>query len=387
MAKVAITTIKDKFKTGDEPTQADFEDFIDSTYNVNDGTGLKFQADDGTYKFIPDLIGFLHEYTITVPIIKDGTLILADNKCNFPIVIEGETVAKTFDVTGGIVTLVDLHSNYIVVDHDTNTFVSLQDPDLIDYVRYIPYAECYRSGVNVHIQTAPLLAINAVDKGFERKSRTDRYVRQSGLTLLAVDNQLNITLDAGVVWTINKKYNLLPITTATDGFFCHHDNSVWHNQRLSGGPKVNNIQYDNSINLIDLTDNFWNITYLFRGIEDQDHCYLVLEDEEFSSMELAQAHNGIVPLPELISSHAMLVGRIICQKNNSYNFLCESYFNQTFNAATSVTSHSQLNGLDYATSGHTGFAKDNIVSYATNSTEEASAFANGAKIVIRTDLL
>jgi hypothetical protein len=52
-----------------------------------------------------------------------------------------------------------------------------------------------------------------------------------------------------------------------------------------------------------------------------------------------------------------------------------------------ISNHAQLTNLDYASSGHTGFAKSNIITEAASPAEEAAAFAAGAMIVIRTDLL
>lgn len=69
-----------------------------------------------------------------------------------------------------------------------------------------------------------------------------------------------------------------------------------------------------------------------------------------------QAQAATVPaLPVAISSHAVLVGKIIVQKTDATATSIQSAFDNTFSYA-GVSSHSDLTNLAWTSSGHTGTA-------------------------------
>lgn len=279
----------------------------------------------------------------------NGTVTVAANTASF-YADANKTTLQTFTIAGGVVSLTDQKANYIVADHNSNIFVALTDPALVDYVRYLPYAEVYRNGNNVHVQISPIFGNGEIEANHDRISKTNRYARETGLDAISVNEYLEITISGGVVWVINKPYTIPASSTSSRGFFEYHNAGIWSSTSALN-PKINNSQYDNGTNLVTLTDGYWNINYIYRGIEDQDHVYVVLSSGEYATAELAKSAGIIGDVPEMVTSHAMLVGRVIAQKGATSNFVIESSFTNTFAGASPVSTHNNLSGLQGGTDG------------------------------------
>lgn len=238
--------------------------------------------------------------------------------------------------------LIDLTNNYIVADRETGTWVVSTNIDLVDFVRYLYYALIYRSGNNVHIQLAPIIGAGEIEASFHRTLVGDKYKRVSGVDNLAVDSSLNITGDGGLVFCNNTEYEILPITTSTIWFFSHHVGGVWTNTFYANTPKINNIQFDDGVDLVGLTDSHCTINYLFRGIESTDHLYITLADQEFASVSEAQAYN-VIPVSAIIT-HAILIGRVITLKGATNSFTIESFFDEKF-PSIPISQHNDMGGV------------------------------------------
>lgn len=234
-------------------------------------------------------------------------------------------------------------TTYICADRDTNTWVLLTDVTAIDYLRYVPYFIAFKraGSTALHIQNIKLEAYGEVENNYHRTLHTDRYGRESGLDVIAVDGPHNITVNGGIIWSVHTPYTILPVTSATRQFTCASDGSV----TSILNPIVNNTQYDNGSGLQTLSTNQWVINWVFRGIEDQDHLYIVLSTA-YNSVDEAKAATTISYLPEIISSHALLIGRIIVEQGQDIAAgNIESAFSNTFAATTSITDHGNLSGL------------------------------------------
>lgn len=103
-------------------------------------------------------------------------------------------------------------------------------------------------------------------------------------------------------------------------------------------------QYDDGTDLQTLTDGYYTINYIYRGVEEQNHAYLVLGNQEYAWEELALASHEMPDPPEIISSHAVLVGRVIIQKNAT-NGIMQSAFHDAFQTDVLVSTHSLLSNL------------------------------------------
>ena len=248
----------------------------------------------------------------------------------------------------GYLTPADDTTTYVCADRDTDTWAQLTAVTDIDYLRYIPYFIVFKraSSNNLHHQVIKLTAHGEVEQHHQRVLSTNKYDRESGaLESISVDSSLNITASGGGVWATNNRYIISPITTSTRQFFNYQ--TTLGNWVVSShtAPVINNTQWnDVGVGLDTLTDTYWTINYLFRGIEDQDHCYTVLGTQEYATSVLAQADNSVPTTPDLINSHTMFIGRIIVQKNTTSDYIIESAFKTVFAASSAVTVHNSLTG-------------------------------------------
>jgi hypothetical protein len=303
----------------------------------------------------------------------DGSLTAGSN-VGFFYTDTTRTVLEQKDISGGTVTLTDQDTNYIVADYTTLTFVALTDFSLVDYVRYLPYAECYRNGNNVHVQLIPFWGNTATERYYDRKLKTSRYARESGLDSISVNSSLEITVAAGIVWSVDYPFTVPVSSTASRGFNSYHVGGAWTTTSALN-PKINNQEYDNGTDKVTLSAGEWTINYIYRGVELQDHVYVTLGQQAFASSDLARASSSIQSPPEIISSHAMLVGRVIVQKDATTGFIIESAFDASFGAASAVVDHSALLGLQGGTSGQ--YYHMTLADYTDRELTSRKGVANG----------
>lgn len=298
----------------------------------------------------------------------------------------------------GYLTLTDDIANYICADRDTDSWVVLTDLAAIDYLQYLPYVVIFkRFGSNsLHKQMIELQAHGETEAHHQRVFRCARYDREEGaLTSLTVaDTTLALSLAGGGVWAVNHRYNIPAVTAATRQFECALNTGSW-SYTSHAAPVLDNTEYNGASGMTAMSDDYWAIMYVWRGIENEDHVYTFFSDQEYASKEVAQASKTLGVVPPLAAAHAMFAGRVVFKKGatTSADWVCEGAFDTVFQASSAITAHASLTGRDavdaHPISAITGLQEtlDNILVSAVNLTEETAAFAAGAIIVIRTDLL
>lgn len=278
---------------------------------------------------------------------NDGTITVYSATCDFYNDLLTEIKCHIIEETN-----LDLSNNlddtiYIYADRDTDQYGFTTDQTLIDDIQYIRFAQIYMTytapNYYIHLQLSPTYGYGGAELRGQRTYRTNRYAIESGLDDIAVDTSLNITSNGGIVWSGDQRYTILEISPATTLFFCYHVNSVWTID-TSIGPVINNSQYDDGVDLVTLSQNkMWTINYIYRGIEHQNHLYIVLSPEEYESEILAKG-SGIIHIPpDIISSHAILIGRIIVKKNQTTGIIIESVVQSPiYTNAIPVNKHNDL---------------------------------------------
>jgi len=162
----------------------------------------------------------------------------------------------------------------------------------------------------------------------------------------------NLLLTAGRVWVGAIRVDTEAVDTSAVGeemFFYKHVAGAWV---LSRPTQYNNAEYDDGTDLVTLTSQRYAVNWMFRGVEDKKHLYMILGTGDYT---LAQASTAQAPTPpQAISSHAILVSKIIVQSGSNTAISIESAFDIEFGYAT-VVSHNDLIDL---TSGdpHTQYA-------------------------------
>ena len=294
-----------------------------------------------TYQTLPTNPGIDNDYWITSN--GDGTCYLSANTASF--LNDSKTaITNIYIASNSALSLVDLATNYIAADRDTGTWISTIARSTIDFIRYLPYAEIYRSGNNLHIQMNQIFGYVDSIKNFERIIHTQPYARESGLDAIAVTSALTFTTNSGTIYVGLTEYNILSVSPTTLQFFCFNSGGTG-TTNVHTNPVLNNTQYDNGTDLINLTPGYWTINYIYRGIELQDHVYTILGNREYQTVELAQASNTIGTLPDIISSHAMLLGRVIIQSGTTSNYTIESAFDTIYAGSSAISDHGALLGL------------------------------------------
>ncbi len=252
--------------------------------------------------------------------------------------------------TSGIPSLVDNETNYIYIDYNSGTPIwDVSNTDSIingsDKVRFMTV---YRLGTFVHTLEFGNIGAGLSEKLNARTIATERFARESGLTIGLSGSTGIATITDGIAWNGPFRQELAAVNSVDDFMF--------KNWRVSGNwtysvgtpftfatatDLINNTFYDNG-DLITASAGYYLTNYYYRGQEINDHIYEVFSQDQYDTFASAQLA-GIPSVPELISSHAVLVGRIIVEVG-TFSGVAESSFVTAFQSS-SVTSHNDLNGI------------------------------------------
>lgn len=295
----------------------------------------------------------------TTPVSGPGTITVPNKDVYF---FDGGVASDRlvkFTLTGGttgteLPPLIDLTANYLVGWYNGGApiFTIITDPTLINNIEYIHYCTVYRSGNNLHTQEDRLVNKSLSEKLFDRFYFTERYGHESGL-YLGIQNNAGtpeFMISEGVVWIGDNRITLPEMVYDSSSFFCHLDAGVWHNQYRAGNTDINNTQYQGATDLVTLTDTFYTVNHIYRGVEAQLHSYILLSTAEYATEALALASSLVTNIPALISSHADFIGRIVIQKG-AVTGTIQSAFTTTFGASSGITDHNILSGKQGGTVG------------------------------------
>jgi hypothetical protein len=254
--------------------------------------------------------------------------------------------------TAGISSLTDNDTNYVMVEYNNGSpryFVSTtnntNDSDVV--LAYI----VYRLGANVHVLEFGDYGAGLANKLNDRLIYTDRFGWESGLNLGLSGSTGVVTLTSGIAWNASFRQSLAAVNSQDDIFFKnYHSGGTW--VYTTTGDTLNNSYYDNGTNIVSGTTGKYLVNYYYRGQETNDHLYEVYGTGEYDSVVLAEASSS-PELPELVSSHAFLVGRIVVGVGETTG-ITQTAFGTVFQPsgyAPSSGLHNSLSGLQGGTSG------------------------------------
>ena len=286
----------------------------------------------------------------------DGSITIGNNGLyNLYRHADGSGLIRTFEISGDTFTLSNNSTNYIIADYNSGNVIIRVTIDVteINETTIIPLYTIYREGKKLHLLDWDSLGLALVNKIHQSIVKTTRYRLQSGLELGETPTRV-VTLSGGIVWYGANSINLSGFTSTGDTlYFCYHSGGTWYIQ--SGITQYNNLQYDDGTNLRYLNPNKYAVNYIYRGIESDDtECYMVLGQDNYQLID-AQASLPPPNLPPIITSHAMLVGRIIVQQGINTAYQIDSIFSAAFALSSSVA-HSDLSNLNWLISNHDGTA-------------------------------
>jgi hypothetical protein len=260
---------------------------------------------------------------------------------------QGDFKTYTIPAATGL-TLVDNALNALIVSYNGGSpvFSTTTDLSIINGSSVVGAATLYRTGVDVHYQS--------VDWGLATASTNNKkslliygIQRASGLSLDESTGRV-ITLTAGSVWYASTEYVEPAITSASSNCeFWYHSGGAWTHTNVS---TYNNTQYDNGTNLVTLsgagTQYAVNWVYRYVNGDTLPKLAYVLGGGNYNLTQ-AQAAAVTIP-PPILSSMAILVGRIIVAQNASTATQINSAFTTAF-AGTTVADHNDLANLQGGT--------------------------------------
>ena len=245
-------------------------------------------------------------------------------------------------VTG--LTLTDQSANYLVVSYNSGNpvYSVVTDVSLIDNSSIVGASLLWRNGTQVHYQP--------IDWGRSTASRlnrrlvqTNRYQWASGLALGESTGNV-ITVGAGVIWYGVTQYSeTLQTSASSNAEFWHHSSGNWTSSAVS---TYNNTQYDNGTNLVTLSGagTQYAVNWVYRYIDESGMPKLAyIMGSGNYNLSSAIASTSPTP-PPILSTMAILVGRIIVAQGASTATQIDSAFSSQF-AGSIVTDHNSLNNL------------------------------------------
>ena len=280
---------------------------------------------------------------------NDGTVTLPAayvslyNQTSYPNTLQIYQISAATSGSGFLPALSNNDTNYIVVEYNTGTprWNILTDNSTINGETVVLTHIIYRASNFLHVLDFGNEGVALPNKLNDRVVAIDRFGRESGFSLGLSGSTGVVTLTSGVAWNGTNRQSLVAVNSQDDVFFqSFHSGGTWVYTTTAN--TINNIYYDNGTDRVDATAGKYLVNWYFRGQEINDHLYEVWGNDEYDSVSDAQL--SVEPsLPELITSHAFLTGRIIILKGESTG-LTESAFVQVFQS-TQVTQHNDLTAI------------------------------------------
>jgi hypothetical protein len=282
---------------------------------------------------------------INLPAIK---VALYNNANNIEPIIVYDVASGTTG-SGGIPSLVDQDTNYVVVEYNGGSprYYVYDNDGMVDDSSTVLFMVAYRATNFVHTLEFGNQGAGLANKLNDRFIMTDRFGYESGLALSLSASTGIVMTSAGVAWNGPNRQSLTAVDSSGSTFFKnYHSGGTW--TYTTTGETINNTYYDNGTNIVSATASKYLTNWYFRGQEINSHLYEVYSTSEYDSVALAQLATE-PSLPELITSHAILLGRIIVEVGATTG-LTESAFGTVFQS-TQVTSHNDLFGLQGGSAG------------------------------------
>ena len=283
--------------------------------------------------------------SVTLPTVQVALF----NNSSYTEPVQVYTVSSGVTGSGGIAALTDNDTNYVYIEYNNgsprwgvstdNSFINGSDIDLCYLI--------YRANNFVHVLDFGNEGAGLPNKISNRIVAVNRFGRESGFSLGLSGATGVVTLTSGVAWNGTNRQSLVAVNSQDDIFFkSFHSGGTW--VYTTTGDTINNTYYDDGTDIVLATASKYLVNWYFRGQEVNDHLYEVYGTDEYDSV--AEAQLSVEPsLPELITSHAFLTGRIIVQVGATTG-LVESAFVQVFQS-TQVTQHNDLTSIQGGTAG------------------------------------
>jgi hypothetical protein len=270
------------------------------------------------------------------------TVALYDNP-NFFEPLKFYSISSGTTGVGSLPALINNDTNYIIIEYNNGVprYNVLDNEGTVDFSSILLYMIVYRTNNFIHVLEFGDEGAGLPSKLNERIVYTDRFARESGCSLGLSGSTGIVTLSSGVVWNATNR-QIVNDTTSLGLFFRNfHSGGTWVYTTTAN--TINNLYYDNGTDLVSATAGKYLVNWYFRGQELNDHLYEVVSDGQFDNILLADASSE-PNLPELITSHTFLVGRIIIEVSATTG-ITQSAFSSVFQPSGAPGVHNDLTNI------------------------------------------
>ncbi len=307
--------------------------------------------------------------TVTAPIMTtniDGSLTLSTTQYALFNNAAGVGFPDVYTINGQTLNPIDQTVSYVVADYNGGNPITkvITDVSLINETTVIPVYTVFRYGTRLHTITWDSLGSALANKIHQSLVKTERYRRESGLALSEYGTR-NVSVSSGSIWIGAVNYQLPQVNSDVDNIlFCYHSNGSWVTTTVH---QYNNTQYDNGFNLVATSGNRYVVNFIYRGVETESELYMVLGSKDYTLSE-AQGSQPPASLPTLITSHAVLIGRIIVAANGTTASQIDSAFAINFTGST-LTANASVQSIQFDTTPNLGTINTGLTYWdAVNST-------------------
>jgi hypothetical protein len=298
----------------------------------SDGLGL-YGNTDGTFYFSAPII---YAGVVTQPSYTDngdGSVTIGSGVYNLYPDPTGAGLVKQYALLGGTFTLTDGITNYIYADYNSGSplvKVTTNPTDFFGqyFTSTTPIYTLYRSGTNIYELNFDTTAHASPEKTLYRLLDTRRFERVSGMSLADAGNG-TFTVTQGVVWYAITRTTLDAFNSSTDSTHLYYYNgSSWAYNAVTG---YNNTNYQGPSGLSTLPGGKYNINWVYRSVSSSKTCFIILGSSAYTLNDaIAAQPPGNVP--DVVSTTAMLVGKIIVSQGAASSSAVYSAFDVQYSA-------------------------------------------------------
>ncbi len=237
-------------------------------------------------------------------------------------------------------------TRYIGIEYNSGSpQVIIKSLDSWDYQTDFPLGTVVREDTGMHILHNPQAIGDHASFMVIRSYQTMPFARDSrtGGLILGTKGQ-NITMTAGTLWDRLNDFSLTAKDTGgfdtMDRYFRDGNGGFAIEQGVS---QWNNSKYDDGTGILaSLSNNRYAVQWFY--IEVDDELVSVYGTAQYVSLAGAEAEGVPSSVPDRLSKHGKLIGRIIFQEGTTEASSIESVFTITFAGAV-ITDHGDLAGL------------------------------------------
>lgn len=165
---------------------------------------------------------------------------------------------------------------------------------------------------DVYVFSTGNYGLGLANKIGHRLIHTQRFGYESGFAL-TVDSSLHLILTGGYLWYDGEELSMINSIDTNNTTF-------WHYYKSSGSwattarNTLNNTQYNNGTNLVNVSNNKYCVAWIYRSVVDDD-IYVLSGEGDYT---LAQAQASGEPVkPNFISKMSYLIGKVLIQKGTT----------------------------------------------------------------------